>query len=83
MARETNSEFVPSLQSFRSTGEDYFYEYDGHLNPEGSLLVSNLLQEYLVTGSDDQATVSRGGFRHYLDPRHSPRAYENELIGTE
>ena len=55
MARETNSEFVPSLQSFRSTGEDYFYEYDGHLNPEGSLLVSNLLKEYLVTCSDDQA----------------------------
>ena len=53
MAKETRSEFVPSLQSFRSTGEDYFYEYDGHLNPQGSVLVSNLLHEYLVKDRQD------------------------------
>ena len=48
MAVEIESEFIPSLRAFRSTGRDYFFEYDGHLNAQGNQLVSTILTEYLT-----------------------------------
>lgn len=48
MATENGFEFVPSLENFRTTGEDYFFEYDGHLNPGGNALVASILAEYLL-----------------------------------
>lgn len=51
MAKENEFEFVPSLETFRANGKDYFFEFDGHLNPEGNTLVANILVEYLLINS--------------------------------
>ena len=49
MSEDVQSEFVPTLQTFRSRGGDYFFEFDGHLNLSGNRLISEILATYLIS----------------------------------
>jgi hypothetical protein len=49
MARNSDALFVPSLSEFREhRGTELFFPLDGHLTPEGSRLVANIIGNALL-----------------------------------
>jgi hypothetical protein len=47
MSSEIDLNFIETLRLFRQFEEDFFFPYDGHLNVEGSKLVSKIVYNYL------------------------------------
>jgi hypothetical protein len=47
MSKEINVNFIKTLKSYREFGKDPFFPYDGHLNIEGSKLMSKIVYNYL------------------------------------